>query len=292
MNVNIDTRDQASGLRRMASPSPVRVIAVASGKGGVGKTNISVNLAGALSELGNQTFILDADLGLANIDVLLGIQPPFDLQHVINGERTLEEVIVQTAFGVNIIPASSGVGQMADLGPAEHAGLVRAFSELTMPIDFLIVDTAAGISDSVVTFSRAAQEVLVVVCDEPTSITDAYALIKVLSNKHRINRFHVLSNMVENEAKGYDLYRKLALTADKFLGVGLNYLGSVPFDENLRQSVKHQSPVLKEYPRSKSSLALKKIAKQVDNWPKPSMASGNLEFFVERILQADCSSEA
>lgn len=286
------TGDQAEGLRRMKSPTSVRVIAVTSGKGGVGKTNISVNLAVSLSERGKSVLLLDADLGLANVDILLGIQPAGDLQHVISGERTLEEIIVEGPLGLNIIPSSSGVSRMADLSPAEHAGLVRAFSELNLPVDILVVDTAAGISDSVVTFASASQEIIVVVCDEPTSITDAYALVKVLSRKHGISRFRILANMVENEAQGLALYRKIATTADRFLDVGLSYMGYVPFDDQLRKAVKQQSAVVEAYSHSKSSLALKKLAEQVDNWPLPSTASGHLEFFIERMLQTERVSEA
>ena len=152
-------------------PDPVRVIAVTSGKGGVGKTNISVNLAASLSLAGQRVMLMDADLGLANVDVLLGLEPHFDLQHVINGEKSLDEIIVEGPLGIHVVPASSGVERMAELTSVEHASLISAFSELEQPIDVLIVDTAAGIADGVVSFAKACQEVIVVVCDEPTSLT-------------------------------------------------------------------------------------------------------------------------
>ena len=183
--------DQAAGLRRMNDPKPVKVIAVTSGKGGVGKTNLSVNLGTALAQGGRGVLLMDADLGLANVDVLLGLSPRRNLSHVIAGEATLEEIIVQATDGLSVIPAASGVQRMAELAPAEHAGLIRSFSELSQDIEYLIVDTAAGISDSVMSFARAAREVLVVVCDEPSSITDAYALIKVLNRDHRVQHFHI-----------------------------------------------------------------------------------------------------
>ena len=153
--------DQAAGLRRMAQPHPVRVIAVTSGKGGVGKTNVSVNLSVALSETGKNVMLLDADLGLANVDVLLGLQPKSNLSHVIDGHRTLEEVIVEGPSGIMVVPAASGVKRLAELGTMENAGLIRAFSELNHAVDTLIIDTAAGINESVTSFSRAAQEVVV-----------------------------------------------------------------------------------------------------------------------------------
>ena len=267
-------------------PDPVRVIAVTSGKGGVGKTNISVNLAASLSLAGQRVMLMDADLGLANVDVLLGLEPHFDLQHVISGEKTLDEIIVQGPLGIHVVPASSGVEKMADLTSVEHASLISAFSELKQPIDVLIVDTAAGIADGVVSFAKACQEVIVVVCDEPTSLTDAYALIKVLSMRHGIKQFQILANMVKDESQGLNLYEKLLNTTDRFLEVGLKYLGAVPFDEQLRQSVRAQKPVVEAYPRSPASKALVRMSEKINRWPLPDQATGYLQFFVERLLAA------
>ena len=267
-------------------PDPVRVIAVTSGKGGVGKTNISVNLAASLSLAGQRVMLMDADLGLANVDVLLGLEPHFDLQHVISGEKTLDEIIVQGPLGIHVVPASSGVEKMADLTSVEHASLISAFSELKQPIDVLIVDTAAGIADGVVSFAKACQEVIVVVCDEPTSLTDAYALIKVLSMRHGIKQFQILANMVKDESQGLNLYEKLLNTTDRFLEVGLKYLGAVPFDEQLRQSVRAQKPVVEAYPRSPASKAVVRMSEKINRWPLPDQATGYLQFFVERLLAA------
>ena len=267
-------------------PDPVRVIAVTSGKGGVGKTNISVNLAASLSLAGQRVMLMDADLGLANVDVLLGLEPHFDLQHVISGEKSLDEIIVQGPLGIHVVPASSGVEKMAELTSVEHASLIAAFSELKQPIDVLIVDTAAGIADGVVSFAKACQEVIVVVCDEPTSLTDAYALIKVLSMRHGIKQFQILANMVKDESQGLNLYEKLLNTTDRFLEVGLKYLGSVPFDEQLRQSVRAQKPVIEAYPRSPAAKALVRIGEKINRWPLPDQATGYLQFFVERLLAA------
>lgn len=281
--------DQAAGLRRMAQAKPVRVIAVTSGKGGVGKTNITVNLAMAMSSIGKQVMLMDADLGLANIDVVLGLKPIYNLSHVISGERTLEEVIIEGPGGIRIVPASSGVKLMAELSPVEHAGVVRAFSELSYDIDTMLVDTAAGISDSVITFSRASQEVLVVVCDEPASLTDAYALMKVLNRDHGVQRFNVLSNMSQSAQEGREMFAKLAKTTDRFLDVTLNYIGTVPYDEYLVRAVRKQRPVVDAYPRSRSAIALKNLAQKADRWPRPDMAAGHLEFFVERLIRSNQS---
>ena len=265
-------------------PDPVRVIAVTSGKGGVGKTNVSVNLSAALAAAGERVLLMDADLGLANVDVLLGLSPEFDLQHVINGEKSLDDVVIPGPAGFQLIPASSGVEHMAELTTLQQASLITAFSELKTPIDTLIVDTAAGISGSVVSFAKACQEVIVVVCDEPTSLTDAYALIKVMSTRHGVSQFQMLANMVKDENQGLLLYDKLLNTCDRFLNVGLGYLGAMPFDDQLRAAVKAQQPVVSAYPRSRAAKAMGRIAEKVKAWPAPEHGTGQLQFFVERLF--------
>lgn len=276
--------DQATGLRRMAKPHPVRVITIASGKGGVGKTNVSVNLAIALASQGKEVTILDADLGLANIDVMLGLHSNKNLSNVMNGECDLEEILLEGPLGIKVIPASSGVKDMADMSPAQHAGLVSAFSQLSHNIDVLLVDTAAGISDSVVSFARAAQEVVVVVCDEPASITDAYALIKLLNKEQGIFNFHILANMVSGPQQGREVYDKLSKVSDRFLDVALDYVGHIPFDEHLQKAVKRQKAVVEAFPRSRSAQSFQTLSKKVNNWPIPTASGGHLEFFVERLV--------
>ena len=156
--------DQASGLRRMKQQM-VKVIAVTGGKGGVGKTNVTLNLAMAMAQMGKKVLVLDADLGLANCDVMLGLRVEKNLFHVLSGEADLDDILIEGPFGIKIVPATSGTQSMTELSPAEHAGLIRAFSELRTAFDVLLIDTAAGISDMVLSFSRASQDVLVVVCD-------------------------------------------------------------------------------------------------------------------------------
>ena len=187
------------------------------------------------------------------------------------------------------MPASSGVEQMAELTALQHASLITAFSELKHPLDVLIVDTAAGIADGVVSFAKASQEVIVVVCDEPTSLTDAYALIKVLSTRHGIRKFQILANMVQDDAQGLALFEKLLNTTDRFLEVGLKYLGAVPFDQQLRKAVQNQQPVVTAYPRSPAAKSIQKIATKVLQWPAPDQATGYLQFFIERLLSASNS---
>jgi flagellar biosynthesis protein FlhG len=270
----------------MSASSPVQVIAVTGGKGGVGKSNVSVNLAIALAEMGQRVVVLDADLGLANIDVLLGITSKRNIADVLSGECGLKDILVEGPAGIKIVPAASGTQKMVSLNAMEHAGLINAFSELAYDIDVLIVDTAAGISEGVVSFLRAAQEILFVVCDEPTSITDAYALIKLMNRDYGINRFRVLANMVRSPEEGRHLFSKLTKVADRFLDVALQYEGAVPYDETVRKAVQRQRAVLDAYPRAKASLAYKALAQRTQSWPLPSSPRGHLEFFVERLVQA------
>lgn len=284
--------DQAAGLRRMNNPRPVSVYAVASGKGGVGKTNVTVNLALALAEIGKKVLLMDADLGLANVDVMLGLKPAYNLSHVIKGERTLEEVIIDGPGGIKVVPAASGIKLMSELSPMEHAGVIRAFSELSYDLDIMLIDSAAGISDSVISFAHAAQEVIVVVCDEPASLTDAYALIKVLNRDHEVQRFRILSNMTRSAQEGQELFAKLVRVTDVYLDVTLSYMGMVPHDEYLRKAVKRQRPVVEAYPRSRSAIAFKNLAQKVDRWPKPEAATGHLEFFVERLIRSSYNNKA
>lgn len=278
-----------SGLRQMKKPHPVRVIAVASGKGGVGKTNVSVNLAISLAAQGKDVTILDADLGLANIDVMLGLHSKKNLADVMNGDCNLDEILIDGPSNIKIIPASSGVKNMAELTPAHHAGLVSAFSELKHNIDVLIIDTAAGISDSVVSFSRAAQDVLVVVCDEPASITDAYALIKLLNKEQGVFRFHILANMVSGPQQGREAYNKLAKVSERFLDVALDYCGHIPYDENLQKAVKRQRAVVEAFPRSRAAQSFQTLSKKVNNWPVATASGGHLEFFVEKLVSGTTS---
>jgi flagellar biosynthesis protein FlhG len=280
------TPERAAQLAELNTDKPVKVIAVTGGKGGVGKTTVSANLAVSIASQGRDVMLVDADLGLANVDVMLGLHTRFHLGHVIQGQCQLEDAIITGPHGLQIVPAASGVKRMATLSQAEHAGIIRAFSDLYHRVEVLIVDTAAGLHDSVLTFSQAAQHVLVVVCDEPASITDAYALIKVLSREHGVRRFQVLANQTRKSGEGPALFQKIQRVCDRFLNVTLEFAGSVPFDDYLRRAVQRQSAVVDAYPASISSIALKNLASKADKWSAPQGARGHLEFFVERMVGA------
>ena len=275
--------DQAAGLSLAARP--VKVIAITGGKGGVGKTNVAANLGTALCRLGRQVLLLDADLGLANVDVVLGVRARLNLEHVVAGECGLGDVIVTAPSGLKIVPASSGNAAMANLARTVQGGLIQAFSELLEPLDVLLIDTAAGLSESVLTFSEAAQRITVVVCDEPAALTDAYGLIKALRRRQSSARLDVVANMVEDEAHGRALHDKLVRVTDRFLGFVPGYQGAIPRDDYLRRAVQRQTSVVDGFPGSTSARAFMRLAQAVDAWRPPRAPSGGLEFFVERLLQ-------
>jgi flagellar biosynthesis protein FlhG len=273
------------GTHPRISERAVQTIAVTGGKGGVGKTTVAINLAAAMAERGRRVLLLDGDLGLANADVLLGIAPRYNLSHVLSGERSLDEIVLATPFGFSIAPAASGVAHLAALDASGHLALVQAFSGLGTGIDTLIVDTAAGIAPGVLRLAQASQQVLIVVCDDPASVTDAYALIKVLARDHGVRHFRILANMVRPDLDGQHLFRTVNSVAGRYLDVVLEYAGEVPDDPMLRRSIREQRPVLAAYPASKSARALKYLAERADNWPVPSGPRGHIEFFAERLVR-------
>lgn len=284
MHKDVAVDDQASGLRKMKKQM-VKVISITGGKGGVGKTNVTLNLAMALAQLGKKVLVLDADLGLANCDVMLGLRVERNLSHVLAGTATLDDILVEGPFGIKIVPATSGSQNMTELSPVEHASLIRAFSELQTEIDVLLVDTAAGISDMVLSFSRASQDVVVVVCDEPSSITDAYALMKILSRDHGVDKFKIVANMVRSLKEGQELFAKLTRVTDRFLDVSLELVATIPHDENVRKAARKQKAFIDAFPKTPASMAIKTLALKAVKWPLPVSASGHLEFFLEQLVQ-------
>ncbi len=286
--------DQAVKLRNMAEEAAgcrprenaTRVIAVSSGKGGVGKTNSVVNLAVAFSKMRKKVLLLDADLGLGNLDVLLGLAPRYNIGHLLRGERTLEEVLVEGPAGIMILPASSGVQELTDLTAAERLSLQSYLESMNLNFDILIIDTGAGISSNVLFFNMAAQEIVVVVSPEPTSITDAYALMKVLFQRHGERRFRLLVNTVKTKKEGLDVYRKISLAAERFLGVSVDYLGCVVKDENVPRAVVKQQAVMELYPKTKASVCFREIAGTIEDLPVDDV-KGGMQFFWRQLLGRD-----
>lgn len=280
---------QQAFVERALLREPVNVIAVTSGKGGVGKTNVAANLAVALGQRKRNVMLLDADLSLANVDVLLGLQPRFNLSHVVSGDVDLASTIMHGPAGVRIVPATSGDYAMTELAPALQAAIIHAFSELVDQPEILIVDTAAGISPAVARFVQASQQAVVVVCDEPASITDAYALIKVFSRHYGVSHFQVVTNQTGTAAEGHRLFDKIRRVSDSYLDVVLRHLGNIPCDRMLRRAVQEQRAVVDAYPNSSSGEALRQIAERLEQ-SRGRSASGTLEFFLERLLSSDRSS--
>ena len=277
---------QAERLRESLTPEPAKVVAVCSGKGGVGKTNVAANLAIALAARGRDVCLLDADVSLANVDVLLGLTPRFNLAHVVSGETDVETTMISGPGDIRIVPASSGNFCMTDLPPASQAAIIQSFGDLSRQPEALVVDTAAGISPSVARFVQASQYPLVVVQDEPASLTDAYALIKVFSRNYGVPRFGVVTNQSRSASAGRRLFDKLTRVADSYLDVVLSHVGDVPRDGYLVKAVQEQRAVVDAYPNSPSGIAFGKIAGAVDRLPARRESTGGIEFFFERLLDA------
>ena len=268
----------------MSSHLPL-VFSVTSGKGGVGKTNMSVNLAYTLSMAGKNVVLLDADLGLANVDVILGVAPEKNLFHLFHEDMTLDRILFNTPYGFRILPASSGVSDMVDLDRGQKLDLLDAMDSLEDSVDYLIVDTGAGINDNVLYFNLAVQERLLVITPEPTSLTDAYALIKVLKLQHGVERFRVLVNMVQDQKSAREVYVKLLNACDHFLdGISLDLVGFVPFDPNVRNSVIAQTPFVHKFPKTPASVAVRQAAQKINAWKVTPNTDGNIKFFWKKLL--------
>jgi len=266
----------------MASPM---VFAVTSGKGGVGKTNIVGNLAISYQRMNKKVLIFDADLGLANIDIIFGINPKYTIEDVIKGEKELSQIIAKGPEGVAIIPASSGVQELSHLTEGHKINLLNEFDLLNNMYDILLIDTGAGISSNVLYFNLAAQERIVVVTPEPTSITDAYALIKVMFKQHGTKEFILLLNMVKDESEAISVYKHLSRVVEKFMGsISLDYAGHIPYDKHIHESVSRREPVTCCYPQSVSSQSFKQLAEYLLNQSDGKRHDGSIKFFLKKLM--------
>ncbi|MDJ0782891.1 MAG: MinD/ParA family protein [Desulfosarcinaceae bacterium] len=262
-----------------------RVLAVTSGKGGVGKTNIVANLGYALTKRGQRVLIFDADLGLGNLDVLLGIAPRYNLAHVLNGEKRLDEIIVTGPGNLHILPASSGVQELTRLSHGQQFRILRNLNELIEAYDVFLIDTAAGISTNVLYFAASAQEILVVVTPEPTAITDAYALMKVLAIKYHERHFKLIVNAAKSDAEADETYRQLNVVTSRFLDIEMEYLGKVLLDDNVKRGVRCQTMVSELAPISKASRNFAILARCLEASLPPTLSVTGDYFFGKDILQ-------
>jgi flagellar biosynthesis protein FlhG len=280
--------DQANGLRELVersrpSGAPLRVIAVTSGKGGVGKTHVSCNLALLAARTGRRVMVLDADLGLANADIVLGVEPHRHLGHLLDGSAPLQDVLAAGPEGVHVLAASTGVQELTRLDDAQKLRLVTALDYIEDQFDLVIVDCGAGIGDNVLFFAGAAQEAILVVSPEPTSLTDAYATVKVLSQQAGVEHFQVVVNPVPTEAHGREVWERLTRVTDRFLGARVSFLGHIPRDENLQRALMAQRPLVQLFPRSPSARALQALADKLLLRAPPPALQGGLKFLWQRL---------
>lgn len=264
--------DQASRLRQLVGKSAgaespafkrAKVIAVTSGKGGVGKTNVAANLAISIAALGQRVGVVDADYALANIDILLGFSPRYTIEHVLSGERAVGEIIVEGPGGIRVVPATSGIQDLSNLNAEQQNKLFNALQVIEKHFQHLLIDTAAGISDNVINILRSSAEVLVVTNPEPPAFVDSYALIKHLLSVQRDVPVKIIVNSVSDEAEALGIFDRIASTLHRFQGVKVRYLGYVLEDECVRKAVKRQRPFVLQYPSGPASRCIAALARKV-----------------------------
>jgi flagellar biosynthesis protein FlhG len=285
--------DQAATLRKMAKRSTgngsMQIFSITSGKGGVGKTSLICNIAARLGQLGKEVLLIDADLGLANVDIIMGITPRATLEQLFRGDKTLEDILLPGPPGVTILPSGSGVKELTHLSDTQIMELMTALDELDRHFDVLLIDTGAGIGKNVLDFNAAAQDVLVVTNPEPTSITDAYAIIKVLARDHGVRRFQLIVNSVQTPRQGVDVYRTITTVADKHMadipGLNVEYLGHVLRDENVSRAVLERKLLVVGHPDSPASLCIADLVDRLLEEGGAHPPTGNMQFFWKRLLQ-------
>ncbi|MCX7817076.1 MAG: MinD/ParA family protein [Syntrophales bacterium] len=280
----VDGKGEHKKKRTEIRRKPIRVIAITSGKGGVGKTNITANLAYVLDRLNRKVMILDADMGLANIDIILGLTPKYNLFHLLRGEKTIEEILIRGPGRLMILPASSGIAEMADLSSGYKLALIDELNAMRERPDFLLIDTAAGISGNVTYFNMTAKEIIVVATPEPASLTDAYALMKVMYQNYSRKKFRIIINMVRNVAEAKDVFKRLQKVTDHFLSVHVDFLGYIVVDDNFKEAVKRQKALVEIFPHSPASRCLQEIAEKICTETVEYDDEGLLSFFNEAFV--------
>jgi len=286
--------DQASTLKRMAGElrrcgpqsgkaSP-RVISVTSGKGGVGKTNVAVNLAICMAKAGRRVVLLDADLGLGNVDVLLGLNPRFTLQHVLSGEMPMSEVLLPGPCGIMVLPAGSGVAEMLEVSVQGKDAVLAELRAMEAGLDALIIDTGAGISDNVLYFNKSAHDIILVTLPEPTAVTDAYAMIKVLNGRYGVGAYRLLVNGARDKAEAREVYETVSRVAGRFLGVAVEYAGCIMEDDNVPKAVGRQKAYIEAYPETRASRCVEELASLAYGWAEAAVRDVPAAHFWDRLL--------
>ena len=294
-NLPEQTQDQAETLRTINSDTTeseaygedqvTNVYAISSGKGGVGKTAVVANLAVSLAKMGKKVLILDADLGLANIDVIFGLTPAYNMNHFFSGEKELSSIIVEGPHGIKILPAGSGLQSFIRLDAQHKMRLLEGLDSMHGSFDYVLIDTEAGISENVTYFNTAAQEILVVTTPEPTAITDAYALMKLLSTQFHEKHFNLIVNMVQNDNEALDVFRKLTMVSNRYLDISIDFMGSIPADRQMNDAIRKQKVIVDLYPSSKIAGAFTTIASRLTSEVITSEPKGNIQFFWKKLLR-------
>jgi flagellar biosynthesis protein FlhG len=285
-------QDQADTLRNIDNTaastdklkSATRVYAITSGKGGVGKTAVVANTATAMAKMGKKVLILDADLGLANIDVVFGIAPRYNLNHFFAGDQDLCSILTEGPYGIKILPAGSGVQNFTRLDSKQKLRLLDGLDQMHNDFDFVLIDTEAGISENVTYFNTAAQEILVVTTPDPTAITDAYALMKLLSTQYHEKRFNLVVNQIQHENEALDVYRKLTMVSNRYLDISIDFLGSIPADKQMTDAIRKQRVIVDLYPSSKISTAFESLAATICSEKPATTPKGGVQFFWKKLL--------
>lgn len=264
---------------------PLRIISITGGKGGIGKTTISVNLAIAFAKAKKKVLLLDADLSLANVDVMLGLAPKKNLHDFLMGNASLDEICVTGPHGIRVIPAASGIQKMAELSGVESIELIHAISSLEEDIDIMLVDTAAGISQQVINFTQASPNIVVVICNEPASLVDSYAVIKILKQNCARNQFGIVVNKVRDMQEGFHIFDQFQAVVSKFIDIHLNYLGYIPQDDYIQIAARDRVSVVGQFPQSPSAQAFMQLSHGISHWQSNDELAGGIHFFFERLIQ-------
>lgn len=263
----------------------MRIISITGGKGGIGKTTISVNLAIAFAKMKKRVLLFDADLGLANVDVILGLNPQKNINDFLVGNCDLNDICIDGPQGIKIIPAASGMQKMAELSSLESIELIKSFSSLTQEVDVMLVDTASGISNQVINFAHASQEIVIVICNDPASLMDSYAVIKILNQKYHRVKFGVIVNRVKDDNEGLGVFSRFQKVTEKFLNINLNYIGSLPQDDYIKIAASQRVSVVDKYPTSISAMAFNSLCYGISHWRDDTVMSGGIHFFFERLIK-------
>jgi flagellar biosynthesis protein FlhG len=261
-----------------------KVISISSGKGGVGKTTLCANLAFKFSQMGKKVLIFDGDMGMANVDIFFGTRAQSTIHDVLQGEKTMQEVLTEISPHIFLIPGGSGIADLQNLNNFQRRSLVESFSTLPQDFDIMLIDTSPGLGENVLYFNSAADTKVIILTPDPSSLADAYALIKVLNKKHRETHFSLLCNQVKDEVEGLRLYQKFSDVTNKFLNIGLDYVGSVPQDPVVRMSNQMQRLVMKHEPNANSAKAIAQLALRLGRIPAQNETSGGLEKFWEQVI--------